>query len=224
MDRLAEQREYYRQRAPEYDEWWQSQGRYAKSPDDERRWSADIDQVVRALDDFAPTGAVLELAAGTGWWTEHLTRHAGHVTAVDASAETLALNRQRTSGRGEVSYVVADLFEWAPPVAAFDVVFFAYWLSHVPDDRLTQFCGRVAAALRPGGRIFVVDSYHHERLADDRQVRVLNDGRRFEVVKRFWQPAELESIPGWPLTATVTTNRHIIYAQQRRLLRRPADD
>jgi hypothetical protein len=56
-----------------------------------------------------------------------------------------------------------------------------------------------------------VDSYHTERLHDDVQERVLNDGRRFEVVKRYWQPAELEAIPGWGLAARVTTGRSIVY-------------
>lgn len=213
MDRLAEQREYYRQRAPEYDQWWLSQGRYAKSPEDERRWSDDIAEVAQALDDFAPTGDVLELAAGTGWWTERLARQSRHVTAVDANEETLALNRRKTEGRGNVTYLTADLFEWTWPAAAFDVVFFAYWFSHVPEDGLARFVREVSSALRPGGRVFVIDSYHHKRLPDDRQQRILNDGRRFEVVKRYWQPAELESIPGWHLTATVTANRQIIYAR-----------
>ncbi|NMO51783.1 class I SAM-dependent methyltransferase [Actinoplanes sp. TBRC 11911] len=210
MDRLSEQREYYRQRAPEYDEWWQARGRYAKSPSEEAKWFADVDEVTRALDSFGPGGDVLELAAGTGWWTARLARQASRVTAVDAAPEALAINRARTSGN--VVYVQADLFEWEPPADGFDVVFFAYWLSHVPADRLAAFQRKVSAALRPGGRIFLIDSYHHERLPDDRQQRELNDGRRFEVVKRYWQPAELRALPGWDLTAHVTANRHIIYA------------
>jgi SAM-dependent methyltransferase len=213
MDQLAEQREYYRQRAPEYDQWWQAQGRYAKPAEDERRWFDDIAEAERALETFAPTGDVLELAAGTGWWTEHLTRSADSVTAVDANEETLALNRRRTEATGKVSYVVADLFAWSPPRGTYDVVFFSYWLSHVPADRLAGFWRDVAGALRPGGRVFLVDSYHHERLPNDVAQRSLNDGRSFEVVKRFWQPEELAATPGWRLTAAVTANRGIIHAQ-----------
>jgi demethylmenaquinone methyltransferase/2-methoxy-6-polyprenyl-1,4-benzoquinol methylase len=215
VDRLDEQREYYRERAPEYDQWWQAQGQYAKSPLEAQRWFDDVGEVSQALDEFAPAGDVLELAAGTGWWTSRLARHAGHVTAVDASPEALALNHDKTEKSGKVAYVVADLFAWDPPRSSFDVVFFAYWLSHVPSDRLDLFRRRVTSALRPGGRIFLIDSYHHERLPDDRQQRVLNDGRRYEVVKRYWQPDELSAIPDWHLSATVTANRHIIYAAGR---------
>ncbi|MFF5079347.1 class I SAM-dependent methyltransferase [Actinoplanes sp. NPDC000266] len=210
MDRLDEQREYYRQRAPEYDEWWQARGQYAKSPEDEARWFADVAEVERALDDFGPAGNVLELAAGTGWWTRRLARHARQVTAVDAAPETLAIN-EASGHSGNVRYVTADIFSWEPPAAAFDVVFFGYWLSHVPADRLSGFQQQVTAALRPGGRVFMVDSYRAERLPGDVQQRVLNDGRRFEVIKRFWQPEELEAIPEWRLAARVTTGRSIVY-------------
>ncbi|WP_433384847.1 class I SAM-dependent methyltransferase [Actinoplanes sp. CA-142083] len=210
MDVLAEQRDYYRHRAPEYDQWWQRQGQYSLDPEAEKSWFADIAEVEQALDQFAPAGDVLEYAAGTGWWTERLTRHARHVTAVDANAETLQINRRRASGN--VTYLTADIFAWTPPEAAFDTVFFAYWLSHVPENLLLTFWGNVRRALRPGGRVFLIDSYHHERLPGDLQQRRLNDGRQFQVIKRYWQPAELEATLGWRLKAKITTNRQIIHA------------
>ena len=215
MDRLAEQRRYYEERAGEYDQWWQARGRYAKTPGDHRRWQADVREAQRALDDFGPAGDVLELAAGTGWWTERLAAHARRVTAVDAAAGALELNRRRTGHLGTVTYVQADIFDWSSPRSAFDVVFFGYWLSHVPDDHLPAFWHQVARALRPGGRVFLVDSYHPERLAGDVQDRVLDVGRRFEVVKRFWQPGELvawTAASGWRLTARVTGHGGILYA------------
>jgi SAM-dependent methyltransferase len=109
MDRLAEQRDYYRQRAPEYDEWWQRQGRYELDPQARDNWFADMREVERAIDAFGPAGDVLELAAGTGWRTQHLARHARQVTAVDASAEVPELNRRRSGPH--VTYLQADLFD-----------------------------------------------------------------------------------------------------------------
>jgi demethylmenaquinone methyltransferase/2-methoxy-6-polyprenyl-1,4-benzoquinol methylase len=211
MDRLTEQREYYRHRAAEYDQWWQRRGRYALDDEARDHWFADIHETQQALDAFRPTGDVLELAAGTGWWTQQLTRHATHVTAVDANTETLQINRGRDH-TGDITYVQADIFDWTPPPAAYDIVFFSYWLSHVPADRLDAFWHTVTTALRPGGRVFLIDSYHHERLDHDLQQRELNDGRTFHIVKRYWQPAELSALPGWHLTAHVTTHQKIIYA------------
>jgi ubiquinone/menaquinone biosynthesis C-methylase UbiE len=74
------------------------------------------------------TGGVLELAGGTGWWTARLASTAAQLTVIDASPEVLAINRQRVAT--DVTYVVADVFEWRPD-RAYDVVFFSFWLSHV---------------------------------------------------------------------------------------------
>ena len=202
VDLVGEQREYYRQRAGEYDQWWTRRGRYALAVDEERDWWADVTEVQQALDRFAPRGEVLEYACGSGWWTQRLVGHARRVTAVDSSAEMIALNRKRTANTALIDYVQADIFAWTPPPARFDVCFFSYWLSHVPADLWASFWATVAEALRPGGRVFLLDSYHPELVYDQTQQRVLNDGRRFTVIKRLWQPAELTAAAarlGWRL-------------------------
>jgi SAM-dependent methyltransferase len=226
---IAEQIEYYRARAGEYDEWWVRRGRYALPPELERQWFHDVAQAETALRDFAPTGRVLELACGTGLWTRHLVGHAQHVTAVDASPEVIEYNRDRLAGaRLNIEYVVADLFGWQPPAAAYDVVMFTYWLSHVPDDRLAGFWSGVRSALKPGGRVFVIDSAAGGVPADDRaawpspppsggrpEQRQLADGRQFMVLKRYWGVDELESdlrSRGWSPTAYTTDNQMILVA------------
>ena len=89
---LAEQRGYYRARAPEYDEWWQRRGRYDRGSDLAEEWDQQVAWVSASLETFAATGDVLEMAGGTGWWTERLARTAAHLTDVDSSPETLDLN------------------------------------------------------------------------------------------------------------------------------------
>jgi SAM-dependent methyltransferase len=98
---LAEQRAYYRARAPEYDEWWQRRGRFDRGSGPAEEWDRQVAQVAAALEIFGATGDVLELAGGTGWWTARLARTAGRLTVIDASPETLELNRQRV-GRPDV--------------------------------------------------------------------------------------------------------------------------
>src|ERR687883_1785514 len=112
---LAEQRRYYRERAPEYDDWWFRRAGYALDTETAARWFADVRELEAALEAFGPRGDVLELAAGTGIWTRQLLRHADRVTAVDAVAEVLELNRARTGGGG--GDVLPHVFPWEPPPA-----------------------------------------------------------------------------------------------------------
>jgi demethylmenaquinone methyltransferase/2-methoxy-6-polyprenyl-1,4-benzoquinol methylase len=212
-DLLGEQKRYYAERAPEYDDWWFRRGRYGLEPEALARWQEDIAEAETALDVFAPRGSVLELAAGTGIWTRKLVRLADRVVAVDANAETLALNT------ADAQLVQADVFEWKPedPVG---VVFFSFWLSHVPEQRFEEFWSLVRAALVPGGRVFLVDSGAGDTAhtgtdqADWEETRSLSDGRTFRIVKRRWAPRELADRVrplGVELDLRDTANGHFLY-------------
>ncbi len=223
VDILAEQARYYRERAPEYDDWWFRRGRYDLGPEENARWVAQTAEVEQALDRFRPSGDVLELACGTGIWTRHLVRRAARVTAVDASPEMIELNRARL-GDAPVDYVQADLFAWRPQTA-YDVCFFSFWLSHVPESRFNGFWRLVDAALRLEGRVFLVDSNRGESAhtepgeGADRELRRLSDGREFEIVKRYYEPAALErrlAALGWRFELSVTAAGGLVYGFGRR--------
>lgn len=217
---LEEQIEYYRARAGEYDEWFLRQGRYDRGPELNRQWFDEVREVVAALDSFAPTGRVLELAGGTGLWTERLVRSAASLTVVDASPETLAINRARV-GDSRVRYVQSDIFSWRPD-DRYDAVFFSFWLSHVPSERFTAFWSLVRSSLAPDGRVFFVDSaYNESTTAVDHRLdgpesltatRRLNDGREFRIVKIFYRPADLAARLGdlgWNVTVNATESNFI---------------
>lgn len=195
-DVLREQIAYYRARAPEYDEWFRREGLCDLGPDWNERWRDEVDSVARALEEFTPRGRVLELACGTGWWTERLARHAERLTAVDASPEAIELARERVPC---ADYVVADIFEWEPH-RRYDVVFFSFWLSHVPASRFEFFWDLIDRALAPGGRVFFIDNLRREipRGSTQREgeregevIRRLNDGREFRAVKLYYEPEYL---------------------------------
>jgi len=212
---VREQIAYYRARAGEYDEWFLRKGRYDHGPEANARWFDEVAEVARAVDALAPYGDVLELAAGTGLWTERLLRHATSVTAIDTSPEVLALNRQRV-GAGRVRYIKADIFDWQPD-RTYDVVFFSFWLSHVPPERFDAFWKLVRACLAPEGRAIFVDSrYSQQSTAVDHTLegeqaitmtRRLNDGREYRIVKIYYQPEELArrlGSSGWEAHVSAT--------------------
>jgi SAM-dependent methyltransferase len=217
---LREQIEYYRARASEYDEWFLRRGRYDLGPELNAQWFAEVAAVAAALDAFAPCGEVLELACGTGWWTEHLVRHAASITAVDASPEAIELNRARVRSP-IVRYVQADIFTWQPD-RQYDVVFFSFWLSHVPPVQFVPFWELVRRCLKPGGRTFFIDSLSSSTgpVREPWQAgpeaytqrRRLNDGREFTIVKIYHRPAELAGrlrALGWDADVQATPNYFI---------------
>jgi SAM-dependent methyltransferase len=190
---------YYRARAAEYDEWFERRGRYDRGAESNARWFGELETVYAAFDALAPGGDVLELAPGTGIWTERILPYAMSIAAVDASPEMVAINRARV-GDERVRYEIADLFGWQP-TRRFDAVVFCFWISHVPLERHPAFWTTVAQALKPGGKLFFLDgrreptstAANHQLPEEGAQVmtRELNDGRRFEIVKNFYDPAWL---------------------------------
>lgn len=216
---LSEQIEYYRARAPEYDEWWSRGGNFDSGEEWNGRWFDEVAEIERALSAFEPFGDVLELACGTGWWTERLVRRASSVTAIDASDETIAIARTRAPS---TRFVRADIFGWEPD-RRYDFVFFSFWISHVPADRFAAFWDLVDRALVADGRVFLIDNHHRhvpglgsflER--DDRPdgivTRSLKDGRQFRAVKIYYDAPDLTARLrdlGWDVP--VTTTEHYFY-------------
>jgi SAM-dependent methyltransferase len=183
IDRLlAEQIDYYRAMAGEYsDHALREAG------------GAELDAALAA---FRPAGDVLELASGTGLWTEELLRYADTVTCVDAAPEMLAVAERRL-GQPRVRFLQGDIFEWRPQ-RRYDVVFFGFWLSHVPPERFEAFWSLVADCLAPGGRVFFVDDGYRtpeELIEGEGSVKIqrrLGDGRAFHAVKVPLKPAQLQ--------------------------------
>ncbi len=181
---LAGQVTYYRRRAAEYD---------ATAYADMGVARARISRVAAAM---RPTGEVLEIACGTGMWTGALAAAASSVTAVDAAPEMVQIARARVSARN-VRFVVADVFSWAPP-GRFDMVFFAFWLSHVPASRFEQFWRLLRGLLTERGRVLFVDEHPDVRgkeayVAGSAEVieRRLSDGSDHRLVKVFVDPSQL---------------------------------
>ena len=195
---LQEQIAYYRTRAAEYDQWFLREGRYDRGPDHRAEWMREVNIVRTALSRAVRKADVLELACGTGLWTEQLARENKSVLAVDASPETIAINERRVAST-RVTYQVADIFTWAPP-RQFEAIVAAFWLSHVPHDRFDGFWTMLRTATKRGGQVFLVDSLFEQSstATDHRPIdrsgiasRKLNDGREFHIVKVFYDPDEL---------------------------------
>ena len=145
------------------------------------------------------------------------------MTAIDASPEVLELARARVDDP-RVSYVLADLFAWEPD-RTYDVCFFGFWLSHVPEERFEIFGRKSSAPLdRRAGcssstacaarRRQPVDHKLPDQ-AEETMLRRLADGREYRIVKRFHEPEPLQQRLvdlGWNAQVQ-TTREFFIYGQ-----------
>lgn len=195
---LAEQLAYYREIAGEFEDYAIPGG---GGP-----------ELIAAIEAFRPTGHVLDLACGPGTWTELLLRHATSVTAVDASPEMLARAKSRVD-ESRVRFVQADLFTWKPD-RRYDVVFFGFWISHVPLERFESFWSLIGDCLEPAGRVFFVDDAYRtpEELIEGESSttvqRRLKDGTAYRAVKVPYRPTDLEErlrSLEWRVTVTQTS-------------------
>lgn len=222
---LEEQTNYYRTRGAISDDWFYRRGRYDRGPVINRQWFVESIEVVQALLNFQASGKVLELGGGTGYWTQHLVTSA-QVTVVDVSAESMEASRARLgSFASRVRYIEADVYRWQT-VEKFDVVFFAFWLSHVPPRLFESFWAFVRSCLKPDGRVFFVDTLRSKNgialvhklppKGAHEGIR-LRDGKKHRVYKTYYTPeslAEQLGALGWE-TDLHRTREFFLYGSSR---------
>ena len=155
-DLEREMREYYAARAPEYDDWYLRRGRYSRGPARDIAWHAELDQATTWLDRVPFAGELVELAAGTGWWSPLLAQK-GELSIYDVNAAPLEIARERLVAHQLRAHLhVRDA--WAEPDRQVDGVFCGFWLSHVPEPRLGDFLALLSRWLRPAGTLAFIDS------------------------------------------------------------------
>lgn len=186
-DKLAE---YYAQRAPEFERV------YAK-PERQR----DLAALKARLRAMLRGRRVLELACGTGYWTEVFAPEAAEAMALDVNEEVLAIARAKRYPPGRVAFARGDCY--APPDLGrrHDALFAGFWWSHVPLSRLDGFLATAAAAVAPGALLVYADNRYvggssgpvtrRDAEGNGYQLRTLDDGSTHEVLKNFPDEHEL---------------------------------
>ena len=195
---------YYEARSGEYDDWYLRRGRYERGPVHDQAWAAELDLATLWLDGLAWSGEIVELAAGTGWWSPLLASK-GELSIYDAAEAPLDRARDRLLAHRLRAHIhLRDA--WLEPDRAVDGLFCGVWLSHVPRARLIEFLALARRWLRPGGMFAFVDSRpdpesgaadQPETSATESDLelerRRLADGREFRVVKVHYDPSELHA-------------------------------
>jgi demethylmenaquinone methyltransferase/2-methoxy-6-polyprenyl-1,4-benzoquinol methylase len=175
-------RSYYEQRAPEYDDWWLGTGRFRAR--ERPGWHDEVAELCATLGALPPA-RTLDVACGTGFLTVHLP---GDVTGLDQSAGMLAIAARR---RPDARFVQGDGL--APPFApgAFERVHSAHFYGHLDPGQRRRFLDAAGAL---AGELVVVDSARRPDREDESwEERILDDGSRHSVYKRWFGPEELRT-------------------------------
>jgi SAM-dependent methyltransferase len=173
-------RAYYDARANEYDDWWLGTGLFAQR--DRPGWSAEVEQLVEVLRALPPA-RVLDVACGTAFLTRHLR---GEVTAIDQSPRMVEIATARLPG---ARVLQADAVPLPFADGAFDRLVTGHFYGHLLEDERHAF---VREARRVARELVIVDSARREDTgAEQWQERVLNDGSRHAVYKRYFAGDDL---------------------------------
>jgi SAM-dependent methyltransferase len=171
---------YYEARAAEYDDWWLGRGLFAER--ERPGWDEERGSLVAALGELPPA-RTLDVACGTGFLTQHLP---GAVTGLDQSASMLELAAARVPDAG---FVQSDALRLPFADGAFERVFTSHFYGHLEEPERERF---LAEARRVGQELVVVDSALRENVEPvEWQERVLENGSRWDVYKRYFRPQEL---------------------------------
>jgi ubiquinone/menaquinone biosynthesis C-methylase UbiE len=173
-------KQYYDHRAPEYDDWYEGIGRFAQR--DRPGWQEDLKELADDVAALAPA-RTLDVACGTGFLTRHLR---GEITALDQSERMLEVAAQQVP---DAVLVSGDAL--AVPFAdnSFDRLFTGHFYGHLQDPDREAF---LTEAHRMASELVIVDSARRpDHEPEELQERILNDGTRYEVYKRFFEPDAL---------------------------------
>jgi ubiquinone/menaquinone biosynthesis C-methylase UbiE len=173
-------RRYYDQRAREYDDWWLGRGLFEGRP--RPGWSEEVESLI-GLIGALPPARTLDVACGTGLLTRQLP---GEIVALDQSEAMVAVAAERMP---DVLVVQGDAVPLPFDDGEFERVFTSHFYGHLLPEERERFLDEVR---RVGRELVVVDSALRDDVEpEEHQQRVLNDGSRHTVYKRFFAPEEL---------------------------------
>jgi len=186
-DIVEEMNEYYRVRAAWHDEYL--------SYTDSAAMEKLLSPVIAFVEPFVAGRNVLEIACGTGNWTQALARRARSVVATDINGSMVAIARSKPYAGGAVSFLLDDAYGLTAVRDGFTAAFAADWWSHVPISRLRPFLKLLHSKLAPGSNVVFVDMLERDhpdltpyRRDEDGNLihrRRLPNGREFDVLKNF---------------------------------------
>ncbi len=174
---------YYAARAREYEKIY-----------DRTERQPDLTRLTAIVQDIFRDKNVLEIACGTGWWTQRIARTARAMLATDINEAVLDIARAKNYESGNVHFQCDDLFQSAVE-QPFDALFGGYIWSHIRLEDLDRFIACTIDRVKPGGVVVFADNLYvpgsntpiseTDAAGNTYQTRLLEDGSEYAVLKNF---------------------------------------
>ncbi|WP_407570642.1 class I SAM-dependent methyltransferase [Deinococcus altitudinis] len=186
-------RDYYRLRAQEYE------GIYLR--DDAQRQLEQLG-LAAAVGRVCLNRDVLEIACGTGYWTQFADRVARHVTAIDTASSVLEIASSKDLRR--TRFLAGDAYSPPEHEHGYSAGLALFWFSHVPRARHEEFLTAFHTRLEKGGRVLIGDNQdlpgvggelsEADSGGDTFKTRRLADGTVHRVLKNYFSAAEITGL------------------------------
>jgi len=198
-------RRYYDARAKEYENMYKRK---------EPLWQRELGAIAKVIKEALSGRKVLEVACGTGYWTEITAKVAKYVVAIDASKEMLAIAQKRKPRSTNVEYRHGNAYDLASVPGKFDAGLANFWFSHIPKSRIDDFLHGFHKRLGKAAVVFMADNVYvagiggqlltKPGIEDTFKLREASDGSKDEVLKNYYNYEEL-----WLLLSPKTVNLEV---------------
>ena len=194
----SDMKAYYARRASEYE-------RIYGKPERQK----DLERLRNMVPGAFAGHEVLEIACGTGYWTQYIARTARRIVATDYNPEVLDVARQKDYAGCQVIFQQSDAYQ--PAVTPdheqpFSAGFHGFWWSHVRRENLHAFIEAFHARLETGAVVVMMDNKYvdgsstpvsrEDENGNTFQMRSLDNGTKYEVLKNFQDETELREALG----------------------------
>ncbi|GAA4838293.1 hypothetical protein GCM10023310_15040 [Paenibacillus vulneris] len=188
-------RDYYGARADEYERIYRR---------DDPNYQQELAMLRSTLASLTKDRSVLEIACGTGYWSQVIAESAERLVGVDIRPEVIQIARAKHLPSGKVTFLEGDAYHLEPIEGQFDFGLANFWFSHVPKNKIDQFLTGFHRKLAPGAKVFMADNVYvpgrggelivKEHSEDTYKLRELADGSKHEVLKNYYDYNELSDI------------------------------
>ncbi len=183
--------DYYAKRAREYEKIYEKPER-----------QDDLEMLKARISRAFPKKNVLEVACGTGYWTQFVAKSAQSIFASDFNKEVLKIACTKPFGTCDVQFAEDDAYTLGEVKNKYDAGFHAFWWSHIPLQKINPFLKTFHSKLTAGATVIMIDNRfvekgstpisRHDVDENTYQVRKLANGSEYEVLKNFPSSADIE--------------------------------